>query len=85
MEDVIVAASEFKAKCLRMLDEVAAGSRTLVITKHGKPVARITPIQPQGSLEGSWKGLAETKSDLANLDTGNVGWETLREWDELNK
>lgn len=85
MEDVIVAASEFKAKCLRMLDEVAAGNRTLVITKHGKPVARITPIEPRGSLEGSWKGLVKAKSDLGNLDTSDVGWETLSEWDELNK
>jgi prevent-host-death family protein len=84
MEQVTVGASEFKAKCLRMLDEVAKSGRALVITKHGKPVARVTPVQPQESLEGSWKGLVEIKGDLVNADTSGE-WETLREWDELNK
>lgn len=39
-----VTATEFKAKCLRMLDELDAEG--LVITKHGKPIARVVPIRP---------------------------------------
>ena len=45
MKEATVGASEFKAKCLRMLDEVAEQGRTLVITKHGRPVAKVTPVQ----------------------------------------
>ena len=44
MKEATVAASEFKAKCLRMLDEVAEQGQTLIITKHGRPVARVTPV-----------------------------------------
>ena len=37
-------AAEFKAKCLKLLDEVAATHEPLVITKRGKPVAKLVPI-----------------------------------------
>ena len=40
-----VKASEFKAKCLRLMDEVANGGGEIVITKKGKPVARLTPYR----------------------------------------
>lgn len=43
MEDHI-GAGEFKAKCLRLLDEVARRRAPLVITKHGKPVAKLVPV-----------------------------------------
>jgi prevent-host-death family protein len=36
-----VKAGEFKAKCLALLDEVAATGEPIVITKRGKPVARL--------------------------------------------
>jgi len=39
-----VAAGEFKAKCLKLLDEVAATRELLVITKFGKPVAQVVPM-----------------------------------------
>ncbi len=50
-----VPAAEFKAKCLSLLDEVAATGVPLVITKRGRPVARIEPIDPSatGDLRGS--------------------------------
>lgn len=37
-----IKASEFKAKCLALMDEVAKGSGDIVITKYGHPVARLT-------------------------------------------
>ena len=40
-----IAAGEFKAKCLKLLDEVAATGEALIVTKRGKPVARIEPAQ----------------------------------------
>jgi prevent-host-death family protein len=48
-----IPASEFKAKCLALLDEVAETRETLVVTKRGKPVARIVPAEEPRSLIGS--------------------------------
>lgn len=39
-----VPAGEFKAKCLKLLDEVAATGEEIVVTKRGKPVARVLPV-----------------------------------------
>lgn len=39
-----VGAAEFKATCLEWLDEMAAGHPGIVITKRGKPVARLVPM-----------------------------------------
>lgn len=38
-------ASEFKAKCLRLMDEVAEHGEEIVITKNGKPVAKLAPYR----------------------------------------
>lgn len=48
-----VSASEFKAKCLAMLDEVAATGEEIVITKHGRAVAHISAATAPASLRGS--------------------------------
>ncbi|MEX1140882.1 MAG: type II toxin-antitoxin system Phd/YefM family antitoxin [Thermoleophilaceae bacterium] len=50
---ITVPAGEFKAKCLKLLDEVAETGETIVVTKRGKPVARVGPLEPPPSLEGS--------------------------------
>ena len=42
-----VPAGEFKAKCLALLDDVALTGQTLVVTKRGKPVAQVSPVEPQ--------------------------------------
>lgn len=36
-----ITAAEFKAKCLKLMDEVAATGEAIVITKRGKPIARL--------------------------------------------
>lgn len=49
-----VAATEFKAKCLRLIDEVQRTGIPLVVTKRGKPVVRILPAtEPGAGLEGT--------------------------------
>jgi prevent-host-death family protein len=50
-----ITASQFKARCLRLLDEVAETGETLVVTKHGKPVARVVPPLRPDDLQGSAK------------------------------
>ncbi len=50
----IVSASEFKAKCLRMIEEMQADGVPITITKRGKVVAKVSPEThaPRGSLFG---------------------------------
>ena len=39
-----IAAGEFKARCLALLDEVAETGRELVVTKRGRAVAKVVPL-----------------------------------------
>ncbi len=55
-----IKASEFKAKCLRLIDEVAETGEAIVITKRGKSVARVEPQRAvKGNLRGCMKGRIE--------------------------
>jgi prevent-host-death family protein len=51
----IIPAGKFKAQCLALLDKVSETGESIVITKRGKPVARVVPIQQENkvSLLGS--------------------------------
>ncbi len=61
-----ITASEFKAHCLELLDRVRDHKETIVITKRGKPVARLLPIGdgPPRSILGSLSGLGVTTGDI---------------------
>ncbi len=62
-----MAAAKFKEQCLAVLD--AVGPDGLVITKHGKPVAKLIPIGTEATdLIGSLEGKLEIKGDI--LSTG---------------
>lgn len=64
-------AAEFKARCLSLLDRV--GPEGIVITKHGKPVAKLIPIQAENAnVIGSFKGKIKIKGDI--LSTG-ANWD----------
>lgn len=54
-------AGEFKAKCLALLDEVEARGSSIVITKRGRPVARVVPLERAG---GSLRGSLVHEEDL---------------------
>jgi prevent-host-death family protein len=41
-----IQASEFKAKCLALMDQVARTGETILVTKNGKPVAELHPHRP---------------------------------------
>jgi prevent-host-death family protein len=61
-----VTAAELKAHLSEVLDRAAAGEETL-ITRHGKPVARLAPVvaeRLQPRKPGRWKGLIEIPDDL---------------------
>jgi prevent-host-death family protein len=61
-----VRASEFKAHCLALMDEVAATGEPLLITKHGKPIAELKPHRPPRakSLIGLDKGRIRILGDI---------------------
>ena len=40
-----IKASEFKATCLKLMDEVAETGEEIVITKHGRPVSKLAPYR----------------------------------------
>lgn len=72
-----IAAGEFKSKCLKLLDQVAEERQTLVITKHGRPVAQVVPmpaaeVDPFGALRGSGVIVGDIISPLENE------WEALK-------
>jgi prevent-host-death family protein len=48
-----VPAGVFKARCLALLDEVAQTGQPVVVTKRGKPVARLVPVEEPKRIEGS--------------------------------
>lgn len=48
-----IGAGKFKARCLALLDEVATTGRELTVTKRGRPVARVVPVEEPESLAGS--------------------------------
>ncbi len=48
-----ISASAFKAGCLALLEEVASTGEAIVVTKRGRPVARVEPLHDPPSLLGS--------------------------------
>lgn len=53
MRDRIVTATRFKAECLGLLDEVRESGSSYVITKYGRAVARVVPVEDAPSLRHS--------------------------------
>lgn len=73
-----VKASEFKAKCLQLMDEVAASGETVIITKHGKPVARLMPTETRPkSIFGALKGQVRIVGDI--ISPLDVEWDAMKE------
>jgi prevent-host-death family protein len=70
-----ISASRFKAECLALLDEVAATGRGLTVTKRGKPVARLVPMEAPRSLVGSVRQLVSDDELIEPLDEP---WDALR-------
>lgn len=60
-----IGAAKFKEQCLALLDELSP--QGLVITKHGKPVARLIPYErASGTLIGCLRGRVEIRGDIAS-------------------
>jgi antitoxin (DNA-binding transcriptional repressor) of toxin-antitoxin stability system len=74
----IIKASEFKAKCLALFDEVERTGDVLVVTKRGKAIAEVRPHRPEVKRGpfGIWKGQTEILGDI--ISPIDVEWDALK-------
>ena len=69
-----IKASEFKATCLRLMDEVAKSGKEIVITKNGRPTARLVPYRKRfRDWFGADRGSIEILGDI--ISPIDVEWE----------
>lgn len=76
-----IKASEFKAKCLKLMDEVAESGESYVITKNGKPVSRLVPFaEKPETLFGLHSGRLWIEGDV--IEPVDARWEAVEPSDE---
>lgn len=74
-----ISAAEFKARCLTLMDDVQATREPVVITKRGKPVAKLVPAQSGGDeFIGRLKGTIEVVGDIESPIEPPEAWESSR-------
>ena len=77
-----IAISEFKAKCLALLEQVRKTGKPIRITRFGKPVAEVVPPSPSESQPkwiGSMADTFEILGDIVSPVLEESDWEALRE------
>ena len=76
-----IAISEFKAKCLSLLDQVQKTKKPLRVTRFGKPVAEVIPPSPAPAADwmGSMKEEIEILGDIVGPASDENDWEVLRD------
>jgi prevent-host-death family protein len=73
-----LAISEFKTRCLEILEGLRTTGHELVVTKHGIPIARVVPIRVERRpLRGMLKGELEILDDIVQVDLSR-DWEANR-------
>lgn len=78
MKHRLLAATELKAKCLAVLDEIDQQGNTITVTKRGRPVAIMQPVKnkPWKSPKNAWAGRVEIVGDIVGFDTSPL-WTAL--------
>jgi prevent-host-death family protein len=79
MKTRVIGATEFKAKCLALLDEIEEHGGTITVTKRGRPVATVSAAKKSvwKSPAGILAGKVEITGDIVNFDTSEL-WDALR-------
>ena len=73
-----VPAGFFKAHCLAVMDDVQAKKETVVITKRGKPVVKLVPVEPQGDdIFGFLRGKVTITRDVVSPALSGREWGNL--------
>jgi prevent-host-death family protein len=74
-----VPAGVFKTNCLAIMDEVQAKRETVLITKHGRPVAKLVPVDTRvDEFFGFVKGRGSITGDVVSTAFSPEGWGNLR-------
>lgn len=76
----MISASQFKTRCMAVIEKVQKKRQTVIITKRGKPIAKLVPVQqPKGDIFGfmKGKGTVEIKGDIVSPAL------TPEEWGDL--
>ncbi len=72
-------AGVFKASCLAVMDEVQAKCETVIITKHGKPVAKLVPVDAErDEIFGFMKGKIAITGDVVRPIISAREWKRLK-------
>jgi len=75
----VVSATEFKAKCPALLDAIGHTGETIIVTKRGRPMAKVGPVRKRlPSSEGLWKGKVHIPEEVLTADLSDQ-WEVLRQ------
>jgi prevent-host-death family protein len=74
-----VPAGEFKARCLRIMEEVRTKRVTVLITKKGRPVAKLVPADEDADdVFGRLQGVLEITGDVESPVVAPEDWKALR-------
>lgn len=74
--------SKFKATCLAVLDNVKRTGRSVLVTRHGKPIAIIDPPPPPQKKEswlGSFKSKGKISGDIVSPVVSENAWHVLND------
>jgi prevent-host-death family protein len=77
-----VAISQFKAKCLSLLEQVCKTKKPIRVTRFGKPIADVMPpssVQRRAAWIGSMKDSIEILGDIVSPADEESDWEVLRD------
>jgi prevent-host-death family protein len=74
-----IAAGEFKAQCLALMEQVRKKREPLLITKRGEPVAKLVPVdKPEKQFLGRLEGIIRINGDIESPLEPPEAWEVLR-------
>ena len=75
-----ISATEFKARCLKLLDEVERTGEPLTITKRGRPVAQLVPPVPRekGYPQDTLRGSVRILGDIISPPLPPEAWDANR-------
>lgn len=74
-----IAAGLFKTNCLAIMDEVKTKRETVVITKHGRPVAKLVPVNTEvDNIFGFFRGKGRITGDVVSPAFSPDEWGDLR-------
>jgi len=77
-------AAQFKARCLEVMTQVERTRRPVIITRRGRPVARLVPVETFSEpFLGALRAQIAVLGDIAASAELSEEWETEKEWREL--